>query len=54
VEDLTHYLYSNNMSKYIELYVQKVESPPVTFARLRTRRRTATAIRKATANPRTP
>merc|ERR1719199_1054147 len=24
VEDLTHYLYSNNMSKYIELYVQKV------------------------------
>ena len=24
VEDLTHFLYSNNMSKYIELYVQKV------------------------------
>jgi len=24
VEDLTHYLYTNNMSKYIELYVQKV------------------------------
>ena len=24
VDDLTHYLYSNNMSKYIELYVQKV------------------------------
>merc|ERR1719183_3386691 len=24
VEDLTQYLYSNNMSKYIELYVQKV------------------------------
>eukprot|EP00965_Chrysotila_dentata_P127061 4202953-Pleurochrysis_carterae.AAC.1 len=24
VEELTHYLYTNNMSKYIELYVQKV------------------------------
>jgi len=24
VEDLTHFLYTNNMSKYIELYVQKV------------------------------
>jgi len=24
VEELTHFLYSNNMSKYIELYVQKV------------------------------
>ena len=37
VEDLTHYLYSNNMSKYIELYVQKVnpmQTPAVAGALL--------------------
>eukprot|EP01088_Endostelium_zonatum_P000323 TRINITY_DN10605_c0_g1_i1.p1 TRINITY_DN10605_c0_g1~~TRINITY_DN10605_c0_g1_i1.p1 ORF type:complete len:1777 (+),score=482.95 TRINITY_DN10605_c0_g1_i1:241-5571(+) len=26
VEDLTHYLYKNNMSQYIELYVEKINS----------------------------
>ena len=31
VEDLTHYLYSNNMSKYIELYVQKVNPMKAPF-----------------------
>jgi len=31
VEDLTHYLYSNNMSKYIELYVQKVNPMKTAF-----------------------
>lgn len=27
VPDLTHYLYTNNMLRYIEGYVQKVQSP---------------------------
>ena len=31
VDDLTHYLYSNNMSKYIELYVQKVNPMKTAF-----------------------
>merc|ERR1719353_153446 len=31
VEDLTHFLYSNNMSKYIELYVQKVNPMKAPF-----------------------
>ena len=43
VEDLTHFLYSNNMSKYIELYVQKVN--PMKAPQVAARSSTPTARR---------